>query len=57
MGGDIGRQATGAAIGGFLSSAHADVTLMHAESNVAWATELGEDIVLNHELPLNPFQP
>ena len=44
MGGDIGRQATGVAIGGFPSSAHADVTLMHAESNVAWVTELGEDL-------------
>ena len=28
MGGDIGRQATGVAIGGFLSSAHVDMTLM-----------------------------
>ena len=44
MGGDIRRQATGVAIGGFLSSAHVDATLMHAESNVAWVTELGEDL-------------
>ena len=48
MGAGTGRKATGVGIGGFLSPAHVDVTLMHAESNVAWAQELGEDLRLAH---------
>ena len=46
MGDEVWRQATGVAIGGFLSAANADIVLMHAESTVGCGTTFPEGISL-----------
>ena len=46
MGEELWRQATGVAIGGFLSAANADIVLMEAERRVGWGAEFPDTVQL-----------
>ena len=44
MGREVGFQATGVAIGGFMSAQHADICLMATESTIPWNSVFGDDL-------------